>query len=140
MEPRRLITPRRVLLSLLLAGAVGGFLWSFAVTESNTPPVFTDQAVEAVHPGEGQLDVRQARIGIDLKPGYEAVLRLDRIDIPEDQLERIPELGQTFYTPGPDKITGAITPGRHCATASFWDPTQGGPETGRKYSWCFTAH
>ena len=138
-RPGRIFSVRRLVLSLLLASAGVGIVFAFSQTETEEPPRFSDSAVEGVYPGQNELDLRQARVGIDLVVGYTAVLVIDGREIPEDEHERLEPLGQVFYTPGPDKATGALEPGRHCAVAIMWRLTES-REQSRRYPWCFNVH
>jgi hypothetical protein len=72
--------------------------------------------------------------------GYTGVIKLDGVEIPEDQLERIDALNQVFYTPGPEKETGALRPGRHTATVEFWQIGKTREEGTRSYTWVFNVH
>ena len=130
---------RRIILGLLLVAAAGGFVFALNSSETVTEPRFSDSAIVEVHPGQGELELRQTRIGVELDVAYTAVLAVDGIEIPEDQHDREPALGQVFYTPGEDKETGELEPGRHCATAHLWrfDETR---EDAREFSWCFNLH
>ena len=130
---------RRIILTVLIAGALVGFVFALNSSETETEPTFTDSAVRAVYPGQGKLELRQTRIGVELDVEYTAVLAIDGVEIPEDQHEREPSLGQVFYTPGEGKATGELEPGRHCATAHLWrfNETR---EDARRYSWCFQLH
>ena len=130
---------RRIILGLLLGGALGGFVFALNSSETETEPTFSDSAIVAVFPGQGELELRQTRIGVELDVAYTAVLAVDGIEIPEDQHEREPALGHVFYTPGEGKETGELEPGRHCATAHLWrfDETR---EDARQFSWCFNLH
>ena len=138
-DRRRATIVRRVVLSLLVAFAVALFVFALNLHHDPAPPVFTNEAVEATYPNAGDLDLRQARIGIDLKSGYTAELSIDNTPIPKDQVEVVVGLDQYFYQPGPGTATGALSPGRHCATADITkvtDPTN--PQS--RYSWCFQVH
>lgn len=130
---------RRIILGVLLAGALAGFVVALNSSETETEPTFTDPAVLAAHPGSGELELRQGRIGVELDVAYTAVLSIDGVEIPEDQHEREPALGYVFYTPGEGKETGELEPGRHCATADLWrfDETR---QDARRFSWCFNLH
>lgn len=130
---------RSVVLTLLVLGALVGLWVSFAQTRPQEGPKYVDAAIEAVYPDPGALELRQARVGIDLHVGYTAVLFVDGQEIPEDQLERVVPLGQVFYTPAPGKATGALEPGRHCGTAFLWREVES-RASGRSYSWCFNVH
>jgi hypothetical protein len=134
-----MITVRRIVISIILAFAIALLAFGFNGARDNTAPKFTDVAVEGTYPNEGDLDLRQARIGIDVKSGYTAELQVDQTPIPDDQVEKVVGLDQYFYTPGPGTETGALAPGRHCATATIrqiGDPN----DPGRKFSWCFQSH
>ena len=138
-EKRRADIIRRIIISVLLAFAVGLLIYAVNLHHDPAPPIFTNEAVEATYPNAGDLDLRQARIGIDLKSGYTAELELDGTPIPKDQVEVVVGLDQYFYQPGPGTATGALSPGRHCATANITkvvDPTN--PQS--KYTWCFQVH
>ena len=133
------VTLRRVLISVILAVCLVGMVW--ALNQSRTTPrvVYRDSAIIQVIPAEGDLDLRQARIGVELAPAWTGVLLVDGTEIPEDQLQRVVGLNQIFYYPGPGKETGALAPGRHCATAFVWQITQS-RRAGHPYSWCFNVH
>lgn len=130
---------RRVILSVLVIGALAGFVIALNSSETETETRFSDPAVLAVHPGADELELRQTRVGLELDVAFTAVLSVDGVEIPEDQHEREAALGHVFYTPGEGKETGTLEPGRHCATADLWrfDQTR---QDARKYSWCFNLH
>lgn len=135
----RLVTPRRLLLSFLLALAAMGVVFAFTEGEDE-PPVRTVAGVESVFPAQGQLVLRQDRIIADLRTGFQGVLQIDGVEIPEDQLQRTPELGIVQYTPGPGTETGPLAPGRHTARVVFWDATAGREAGTRSYTWTFQVH
>lgn len=127
---------RRIILTVIVIGALGVFVLALNSSETETEPRFTDPAVREVFPAAGTIELRQSRIGVELDPVFTAVLFIDGVEIPEDQHEREQALGQVFYTPGVDKETGEMEPGRHCAAALIWRLTET-REDGRRYSWCF---
>jgi hypothetical protein len=79
------------------------------------------------------------RIGVTINSAWTGVLEVDGVEIPEDQVERVVGLNQIFYTPGPGKITGALAPGQHCATAMVWQITETRAQS-HPYTWCFNVH
>ena len=134
-----IVTPRRIVISVLVAFAVALLVFAVNLHHDNPPPVFTNPAVEATYPNAGDLDLRQARIGIDLKSGYTTELSLDGQPIPKDQVEVVVGLDQYFYQPGPGTATGALAPGRHCVRADITNVTAPNePQT--SYAWCFQVH
>jgi hypothetical protein len=133
---RRLVLGTVVIVALVLLGV--GF--SIVAKPEDNAVSITKSAVEQVEPASGDLDLRQARIGADLDTGYTGVLLLDGVEIPEDQLERIDPLNQVFYTPGPEKETGALRPGRHQATVVFWPIGKTREQGTDSYTWFFNVH
>jgi hypothetical protein len=134
-----LFTVRRVVISLILAFALALLVWGVNSGRTITPPVFTNPAVEDTFPKPGDLDLRQARIGIDLKSGYSAELSIDGLPIPKDQVEVVVGLDQFFYQPGPGTATGALAPGQHIAKADITNVTDPTHPTST-YAWRFQVH
>jgi hypothetical protein len=140
------ITGRRIVISLLLAGCLALFAWGLSTTRpSSTPVIYTDPAVVTLEPQPGALALRQERIGVTLKSDSTLAqtttsgLSIDAIGIPQDQIEVVPGLNQYFYTPGPGQEVATLPPGRNCATIVIkrvTDPT----DNGHRFSWCFNSH
>jgi len=136
------VTVRRVVISVLVAGALAGFGWAFSSGRDTSAVAINDTTVERVEPKPGDLALRQARIGVDLVSGYSATLKLDSTLIPDDQVEKVVGLDQFWYTPGPGTETGVLEPRRYCATATITKvngPAGQQPET-HDYKWCFQIH
>ncbi|MBK9179222.1 MAG: hypothetical protein IPM45_06535 [Acidimicrobiales bacterium] len=135
---------RRLLLGGIVVGAVLAIV--IGVTRGRTGPAVTvtDAAVELQVPRPGELVLRQAQAGVDLAPGYVAVLVIDGVEIPLDQytiadptnLETNP-LGQFLYQPGPGKEIEEFAPGDHTITAELW-PAAEGRERSRRVTWTFS--
>jgi hypothetical protein len=99
-------------------------------------PQFPDPVVRVV-PEPGQLAVRQARIGIVVKAGYEAELYLDGRPIPKDQLIVNEALGEYFYQPMEGLEIEELAEGRRCVSADIVNrvhPEEDPPDA----NWCFT--
>ena len=105
------------------------------VTISGRPDV-----VEHVVPGAGDEVIRQAELGIDLAPGYEASLAVNGVDIPTEELRLVPEQNQVFFTPAEGKVVEQLQAGPNCATAVVWRSAIG-PDTAddTSFTWCFEA-
>ena len=138
-HPTRLLTPRRAVITLLLAVSVGALVLGFQShqEESDTVEV-RDAAVSRVFPRPGDINVRQDAVGYELAFGYTGVLQIDRVEIPEDQIDRIAGINRVSFTPGAAKELESLTAGRHCATAVFWRDSES-RERNRTYTWCFNA-
>ena len=118
-----------------LAVAAVALVLFVTVGGSDDEPV-TTQAVEQLIPGRGDQAIRQARVGIDLAPGYTGALVINGVEIPEDQLQRVEALNQIYFQPGEDKEIEAFDPGEVCVIAIHWQIGQD-RESGEPVRWCF---
>jgi hypothetical protein len=134
-----MITRRRVVITALLAFAVGLLAWAAQFTGDPDEPGRgrIDSAVEEVVPGNGDAALRQSEIGVDLVTGWTAVLAVDGREIPEDQLRRNEPLNQVFFMPGDGQEIEELDPGPHVATALIWRPANQTREDGRQVTWRF---
>lgn len=132
---------RRVVIGVLLLGAVGLLYVAGRNGNTDPEPVLTEGAVEAVIPGNGSPAVlRQAEIGIDLASGWTGELSINGVPIPDDQLRRVDQLNQLFFTPGEGKEIERLNAGRVLVIASIWKFDEGETrEDARQVSWSFTA-
>ena len=141
-----MITPRRIVISILLAGCLVLLVWGLSQTRSaNTPVIYSDPAIVTLEPMPGVLALRQERIGVTLKSPFTLAqattsgMFINATAIPQDQIEVVPGLNQYFFTPGPGKDVTALPPGRNCVTIVIrrvTDPT----DTGHRFGWCFNSH
>lgn len=133
----RVITPHRVVYTVLIAIALGAIV--VAVNNGRPNPTAisdADPSIDALVPTPGSEVLRQAQIGIDLASGYTAELTVNGIPIPADQVIGDPSLAQFFYLPRPDGAAGELNPGPNCITATYWRVADG-PERASSESWCF---
>ncbi len=129
---------RRIVLSLLVAVAIGA-LWYVATEPSSDEGPPLPEAVEAVSPERGDLDLRQATIVADLAPGYTGYLLVDGVEVPRDDLQIVDALNQVILRPTEDSDYRVLAPGRHCATVVY--RRIGEPEDrSSSYRWCFSLH
>ncbi|HUR76363.1 MAG TPA: hypothetical protein VMZ22_00310 [Acidimicrobiales bacterium] len=137
----RVVTPYRVGVSVLLAAAAA--VLYVGVTRSADPSEEGSAArppqVVSFFPDADTPVLRQSRIFAELKPEYVGVLQINGVEIPEDQLEHLEGSNWVGYTPGADTETGALNPGRNCATVVFWQ-LEAGRGTSDSFQWCWTAH
>ena len=135
-----MVTRRRVVITALLLFAVGLLLWATTqdADQSLEPREGRiDSAVERVVPGDGDAALRQGAIGIDLEPGWSAVLAVDGREIPEDQLRRNDPLNEVFFTPGEGQEIEELDPGPHRASALIWRTASATRNEGRTVNWEF---
>lgn len=93
--------------------------------------------VERLQPREGAEILRQAEVGIDLVPGYEARLLVNGTEIPTDELRLVPEQHQVFYAPGPGRTFETLPTGKNCVTAIAWRSADGPGVDDVVFQWCF---
>ena len=137
----RVVTLRRVVLSLLAAGALALIGVGLSTAQGGDPEVDVAGAVvRQVFPSDGSLDLRQAVIGFQLDQFYEGRLIVDDTPIPDDQVAVQAVLNIYRYRPGPGTETGALEPGRHTATVVFWERSEDEGPDARRFTWEFTAH
>lgn len=138
--------PSRVPLPRPVWYAIGGLAVVIAIAvyfaaQSGTPSPLAEGpgegVIEALVPTEGAEVLQQGRFGIDLAPGWDAALVVNDVVIPDDQLQRIPELNQVFFIPGEDKVIDRLPPGDNCVSARFW-PVATGEEDSQVRTWCFS--
>lgn len=133
-----LFTVRRVVMSLLLAAAVGGMIVAFTMHEEPEPVVYTNAAVRAVEPKPGEQATQRSTVFIELQPGYS--LRTLRFDggtqVGVKEMEVITGLNRFGYTPGEGKQIERLDAGRRCAEVEFADETTAGAPL-QTFSWCF---
>ena len=131
----RVVTPRRVVISLLLALSFVGVVAAFSMHRETPPPVVTDAAVATLYPKPGALVQRQTTIFYELDPAYDGTLSVDGHPIPDDQLDRL-NVGRNriAFTPGEGKELTRLRAGRVCAVATFH---RLGETAERTVPWCF---
>ncbi len=116
---------RRLVPGALAVVALGLFVYAFTLGRGTTDIVATDDAVEQLVPGRGAQVVRQAEIGIDLAPEWTAVLMVNGVEIPEDQLRRVDAQNQVFFTAGAGMEIEELPAGTVQVTALIWRPVAG---------------
>ncbi|MBA2437658.1 MAG: hypothetical protein H0V52_04805 [Acidimicrobiia bacterium] len=118
-------TVRRVVTGAVLLLALGGFVYAFSLGQGSTDIIPTGDAVEQLVPPQGSQVLRQSEIGIDLAPEWTGVLQINGVEIPEDQLRRVPAQNQVFFTPGPGREIEELPPGPVNVVALIWRPVAG---------------
>jgi len=128
---------RPLIIAVLLAVAIAGFVVAFSGVR-RPPPAQETTAVVRVMPPPGDLDLRQAQVGVTLAAGYTGDLLVDGIQVPEDELHREPALYQITLVPKPGGQFN-LGPGRHCASVTYW-PYASPADKRPSPPWCFNLH
>jgi len=116
---------RRVLTGALLLAALAGFVYAFTLGRGTSDIAATNDAVEQLVPPRDSQVLRQSEIGIDLAPEWTGVLQINGMEIPEDQLRRVPAQNQVFFAPGVGQEIEELPPGRVTVVALIWRPVAG---------------
>ena len=99
--------------------------------------------VESVSPVPGSIAGPIDTITVDLDNSLTGVLLIKvrgrYVEIPEDQLDRVVELGQLSYRPGPGKEITRFPEGENDALVYYWSKTRPGgrPKHPASYAWSF---
>ncbi len=129
---------RRIIMTLIAAVAVGGFVFVFSAPKQDVIPD-RPSAVELVYPDGGNLDLRQVSVVADLAPGYTGYLLVDGVEVPRDDVQFVDALNTLTLRPQPGSDYEALRPGPHCVTAVYH--RIGEPESeSDNYRWCFRLH
>ena len=130
---------RPLIISVLLAIAIAGIVYAFSSSpRPRERQQATTTAIVRVTPPSGDLDLRQATVGVTLAAGYTGNLLVDGIQVPEDELHREPALYQITLQPRPGGQFN-LGPGRHCASVTYW-PLASPADKRDSPPWCFTLH
>jgi hypothetical protein len=128
-----------VLVSLLVVLNLGIVL----LLSSDTSPGGGElpAAVQSVSPTPGSIAGPIDTITVDLDDSLTGVLLIRQngryVEIPEDQLDRVVELGQISFRPGPGKDITRFAPGETDALVFYWLKTHARPKHPASYAWNF---
>jgi len=138
-RPPRPNVMRRIVMSLVLAAAVAGFVYVGLAPTGDRGPT-APPAVEAVFPQGGNLELRQTAVYADLAPGFTGRLLIDGEEVVADDLQVVDAINTVALKPQSYSKWAHLAPGRHCATVLYHrsDQPAQGPES--RYTWCFSLH
>jgi hypothetical protein len=93
--------------------------------------------VDALIPAANTQVPQQSSVGIDLAVGWDGVLQINGVEVPEDELVVTPQTGLIMFTPGEGKTVQQFQTGRNCVTAIVWRIADGRGVADRPIPWCF---
>lgn len=99
--------------------------------------------VQSVSPAPGSIAGPIDTITVDLEDHLTGVLLVKKagvyVEIPEDQLDRVPELGQISFRPGPGREITKFSAGENDVVVLYWSKTRvgGRPTHPASYPWTF---
>jgi hypothetical protein len=97
-------------------------------------------SVESISPERGEITSLVDTITVDLRNDLTGVLVVDGIEIPEDQLDRVVELGEISFRPGPGKAITRLRTGTNEVVVKYWSrrlPNR--PARPLSFGWTFEA-
>ena len=140
-RPKAIRHPWRVaIVAIALIAVLNLVVILLANTDTSVPgtenlPV----TIESVSPASGELTGLVDDVTVDLRDDLTGVLVINGTEIPEDQLERTPELGIVTFRPGPDKEFTKLRAGENRVLVYYWPSTKDRPASPSVYSWRFRA-
>jgi hypothetical protein len=132
----------KILAAVLLVAAIGAFVGAYLTfAEGEDDPVLRsggqDEYVESLMPDRNDQVPQQSPVGIDLVNGWTGVLVVNGVEIPQDELNVIQELGLVEFSPGDGRAVEQLEGGQNCVTAIVWPLSEGRDQGGRNVTWCF---
>jgi hypothetical protein len=127
-----------VVVALLAVVNLGVILLANADTSVDGRPSLPSD-IEAISPERGELVGLVDDISVNLADSYTGVLKVNGQEIPEDQLDRVPELGIITFRPGPGKDITRLRTGDNLVEVLYWPRTKDRPENPAHFGWRFRA-
>ena len=132
---------RRIITTVAIIACIGGLAVAVEHTErgdKDEPSISgaPRTIVELQAPAPESSVLSQAQLLIDLTTAYDATFVVNGVLIPDDELQKRPELSQVIFSPGPGKVIERYGAGRNCVEADIFrvDGTQ---EDVPPVRWCF---
>lgn len=127
--------------SAVVAVAIGLLVFGYsALSSGNQDPVLNSgeaRIVENLIPRRNSQIPQQSTVGIDLAPGWDGTLVLNNVPIPDDELQKTPQIGVIEFTPGKGKAVEKFKTGQNCINAVIWRISEGRGVADRSIPWCF---
>ena len=139
LENPRTVLIRRIVITLIVLACIGGMAVAVSHTQrgdQETTISGSPNVVELIVPTAESNVLSQAQIEIDLTSPYDAHLAINGVPVPDDQLQKHPELNQVVFTPGPGKVFEKLPSGRNCVEADVFR-LDGSNQAVPPVRWCF---
>jgi hypothetical protein len=141
-------TVRRVLTTLVIIACIGGLVLAVQHTRRGDTEdgvtvsggaggaTASKTIIELQAPTPDSSVLSQAQLLIDLTTNYDASFVVNGVTIPDDELQKRPELNQVIFNPGPGKVVEKFPAGRNCVEADIYR-VDGVEEDVPPARWCF---
>jgi hypothetical protein len=96
-------------------------------------------SIESVSPAPGTQADRRTSVSVDLRDGLTGVLVIDRLRLPEDQLDYNAPQSIITFRPGSDAEFSDFEPGEHAVQVLYWKQGEEEPPDPSSYGWTFRA-
>jgi hypothetical protein len=128
---------RVLLIGLLAVAAVGIVVLSHQSLQSSAN--LDNGVVILLTPTDGSNILQQDAVGITLKSGYTATLRVNGTSLPQNEVRDVAYANQVAFSfqPGAGKTFTAWPEGKSCVDATYWKQADG-PGHASVEHWCFT--
>src|SRR5438309_3725323 len=123
---------RAVAVVMVVAGAASGAAGCGVAGREAGPP--RPPEIERTFPNPGDQILSQGEVGAAVPQGWGFSLAVDGVAIPDEQLEKVPQLGDYRFKPRPGRIIESLRSGEHSARVEILPPGGGKPVT---YTWSF---
>ncbi|HEX9504583.1 MAG TPA: hypothetical protein VGA62_01135 [Acidimicrobiia bacterium] len=127
-----------VVVGLLVVLNLGVVLLNSADTSPGGHPSLPE-TVQSISPERGSLTTLIDTVSVDLRDDLTGVLLIDGIEIPEDQLNRVVELGEVGFRPGPGKELVRLRTGDNTVVVLYWRQGKPRPKHPASFGWTFRA-
>jgi hypothetical protein len=131
--------PWRIAIVIVALVAVAN-LGVFVLAKSDTSRESTTGLpidIVSLQPRPGELIRPQDTVSVQLRTNLTGVLVLDGQEIPEDQVDRVPELGEVSFRPGARKELRQFPPGTHTLEVKYWLQGKLRPTHPVAFAWTF---
>jgi hypothetical protein len=128
-----------IVIALIAVLNLGFFLLRDTDTSTGGSRPELPATIEAISPERGELTGLVDDVEVDLQDQYTGVLEIDGREIPEDQLDRIEQLGVIAFRPGPGKELTRFNTGDNTVVVLYWLRTDPRPANPFTFSWRFRA-
>jgi hypothetical protein len=94
-------------------------------------------AIDDVTPEPGNLAAPSDTVVADLSNDLTGVLKINGAEVPEDQTDRVVELGEISFRPGADKDIVRFPPGEVVVEVLYWPRSEKRPKHPQEFAWSF---
>jgi hypothetical protein len=128
---------RFVIIAVGLLVAVNLLIYvGISADTSNKTRVLPSEIANVLPEPGSQVRV-QDTVSVDLRDDLTGVLVVDGIELPENEISRIPSLGEISFRPGKGKVYERLEPGVHNVSVIYWPQTKARADGTSTFTWSF---